>query len=208
MRPRSRETEILDDPGVSEAVARQAYRELHAVHRRLGNTAFIVDAIRRDPQPVRRVLDIGCAAGDVLQDVREQLCVEAIGVDVVPRHGSVMRADAIRDPLPQVDVAFCTYLAHHLTDQELIALIRNVGRSARRFIVLDLVRHRLPAALFRAVVAPFSSPVVVADGIVSFRRAYTRQELAAVTSEALGASGSFRHSMTRMRSRQVVDITY
>jgi SAM-dependent methyltransferase len=205
---RSQEREILDDPDVPEHLARQAYSELTRFHRYLGNTACIIDAIRTDPLPVHRVMDIGCASGGVLREIRKALSVEAIGVDLVPRGPGVIRANAIRDPLPHVDVAFSMFLAHHLTEQELAGTIRNVGRYARRFLILDLVRHPLPATLFRVMVAPFSSPVVVSDGVVSFRRAFTAAELAALTRRAVGPRGTFRHSVTPMRSRQVIDISY
>jgi SAM-dependent methyltransferase len=209
VRLRSDELEILDDPEVPDALAQQAYRELTQFHRRLGNTGFLIDALRRDPLPVHRVLDIGCAAGGVLRDIVKELAVEAIGVDLAPRDPSILKLDAIREELPRVDVAFALYLAHHLSDTDLAGLIRNVGRSSRRFILLDIVRHPLPLALFRLLVAPFSSPVVVSDGLVSFRRAYTGAELAAVTADALqGSSATFCHSVTRFRSRQVIDITY
>jgi len=205
---RSQEREILDDPDVPEEIARQAYRELTGFQRRFGNTTFMVDAIRRDPLPVRRVMDIGCATGAVLAEICGELGVEGVGVDMAPRGEGVVRADAVCDSLPRVDVAFSMFLAHHLTEQELVGMIRNVGRHARRFIVLDLVRHPIPAMLFRVLVAPFSSAVVASDGRASFRRAYTAGELAAATREALGSHGSFRQSVTPLRSRQVVDISY
>jgi SAM-dependent methyltransferase len=206
--------EILDEPDVPDELANQAYRDLTRIHRYLGDTAFIVKAIRRDPLPVRSVVDIGCAAGGVLQDIRKRLKVDAVGVDIVPRgpgdrRHPIIKADAIRDPLPITDLAFSMYLGHHLSEQDVIALIRNVGRFSRRFILLDLVRHPLPLVLFRMFVAPFVSPVVVADGAVSIRRSYTRAELRELTAEALaGSAARFRHSVAPLYARQVVDISY
>jgi SAM-dependent methyltransferase len=211
---RAFELEILDRPDVPDELANRAYRDLTRIHRCLGDTAFIVKAIRRDPLPVRRVLDIGCAAGGVLREIQQKLGVEAIGVDVAPRgprdiHLPITKADAVRDPLPKADVAFSMYLGHHLADQDLIGLIRNVGRFARRFILLDLVRHPLPLALFRVFVAPFVSPVAVADGLVSIRRSFTRRELSDLATEALaGSAACFQHSVAPLYARQVIDISY
>jgi SAM-dependent methyltransferase len=211
---RSVEREILDEPDVPDALADHAYGQLTRIHRYLGDTAFIVRAIRCDPLPVRRVLDIGCAAGGVLREIRQKLRVETVGVDMVPRGSRdvrlpIIRADAVRDPLPNVDLAFSMYLGHHLSEQEVIGLIRNVGRFSRRFLLLDLVRHPLPLALFRTFVAPFVSPVVMADGDVSIRRSYTRREMRQLTAEALaGSSGRFRHSVAPLYTRQVIDISY
>ncbi|HLK62874.1 MAG TPA: methyltransferase domain-containing protein [Bryobacteraceae bacterium] len=211
---RAVEREILDEPDVPDALADLAYSDLTRIHRYLGDTAVIVNAIRRDPRPVRKVMDLGCAAGGVLREIRQKLGVETIGVDVAPRgvrdgKQAIIRADAVRDALPQADLAFCMYLGHHLSEQDVIGLIRNVGRCSRRFLLLDLVRHPLPLALFRVFVAPFVSPVVVADGSVSIRRSFTRQELGKLASEALaGSSGRFRHSVAPLYMRQVLDISY
>jgi SAM-dependent methyltransferase len=211
---RAVEQEILDRPDVPDALANEAYRDLTRIHRYLGDTAFIVKAIRHDPLPVRRILDIGCATGGVLREIRKKLRVETVGVDVTPRGERdirlpIFKADAVRDPLPKADLAFSMYLGHHLSEQDVIGLIRNVGRFARRFLLLDLVRHPLPLALFRTFVAPFVSPVVVADGCVSIRRSYTRREMGALTTEALvGSAGRFRHSVAPLYMRQVIDITY
>jgi len=66
-----------------------------------------------------------------------------------------MKADAVRDPLPKADIAYCMHVAPHLSDAELTAMIRNVGRSCRRLIFIDLVRHKMPLILFRMFLAPF-----------------------------------------------------
>jgi SAM-dependent methyltransferase len=211
---RALEREILDRPDVPDEMANRAYAELTRIHRYLGDTAFIVKAIRHDPLPVRSVLDIGCAAGGVLKDIRKKLGVKAVGVDLVPRgprddQHPIIRADAIRDSLPKADLAFSMYLSHHLSEQDVIGLIRNVGRFSRRFILLDLVRHPLPLGLFRIFVAPFVSPIVVADGQVSIRRSYTQTELRELAAEALaGSAARFRHSVAPLYARQVVDISY
>lgn len=211
---RAMEGEILDRPDVPDALANEAYCALTRIHRYLGDTAFIVKAIRHDPLPVRRVLDVGCAAGGVLREIRQKLRVETVGVDVVPRGERdirlpIIKADAVRDPLPNVDFAFSMYLGHHLTPEDVIGLIRNVGRFSRRFLLLDLVRHPLPLALFRTFIAPIVSPVVGADGCVSIRRSYTPREMGELAAEALAGSGArFRHSVAPFYTRQVIDISY
>ncbi len=211
---RTAEREILDQPGVPDALADQAYHQLARIHRYLGDTAVILNAIRRDPLPVRRIMDIGCATGGVLREIGQKLGVETVGVDVAPRGGRdgrvrIVRADAVRDPLPKSDLAFSMYLGHHLSEQDVVALIRNVGRFTRRFLLLDLVRHPLPLALFRTFVAPFVCPVVVADGDLSIRRSYTRKEMGALAVQALaGSSSRFRHSVAPLYMRQVIDISY
>lgn len=211
---RKDQREILDAGGVPDELARRAYLDIARIHRWLGDTAFIVRAIRRDPLPVRRILDVGCATGSVLEDVRRRLGVEALGVDLNPRqpiHASVriFQADAVRDSLPHVDVAFSMHLGHHLSESDIVTLIRNVGRFCRRFILMDLVRHPLPLALFRLFVAPFICGVAVEDGRRSIRRSYTPAEFGRIVTSALaGSSGTFRQSVAPLYTRQVIDISY
>ena len=176
---RSCEPELLDVERLPEPVVERAYRDLTWLHRVLGNTRHVARAIRRDPLPVRRMLDIGCGFGHVSADVRDRLGVEVIGIDLRPPVNApvtIVRADAVRDPLPQADVAYCLCLAHHLDEAELVRMIRNVGRSCRRFLIVDLVRHWLPLGLFRAVIAPFFSRVAAIDGAASVRRAFSPAE--------------------------------
>ena len=111
------------------------------------------------------------------------------------------------DALPRADVAMSVCLAHHLTDDQFVALIRNVGRSCPRFIILDLVRSPLPLALFRVVAPLVLPPVNVADGALSIRRAFTAAEFRALVSRALNGA-PFRHTVAPLNIRQIADITY
>ena len=211
---RSFDSEIVDDPDLCEEVHARNHRSMTRVHRWLGNTAAILRALRRDPLPVRRVLDVGCGRGGLLVEIRRRTGAEIVGVDLrAPRPPvptvPILRADAVREPLPESDVAVAVCLVHHLGEAELIELIRNVGRSCRRFVILDLVRHRLPLALFRLFVAPFLYRVTAWDGRVSIRRAYTPSELNLLVRRALsGSRAQFRHSVAPLYARQMVDIRW
>jgi len=211
---RSLAAEIMDNPQISEDVWQRFHHELGYVHRALRNHRVIVRALERDPKPVRRVLDIGCGHGELLHEIRRALGVEVIGVDLrAPKrsvHGiPIVAADAVRDRLPDADVAVCLAVIHHLSDQEVVALVRNAGRSVRRLIIVDLVRHRLPLMLFNVFLAPFLSPDFAADGRQSVRRSYTPEELRLVIERALeGSNAHFEHRVTPIRSRQIVDISW
>ncbi len=211
---RKNTTEILDHDGVPDRLVQRAYRDLARIHRWLGDTNLIVRAISQDPLPVHRILDVGCATGLVLEEVGRRLGVEVVGVDINPHPRiaapvPILRADAMCDPLPFADVAFCMHLGHHLCERDLARLIRNVGRFCRRFILLDLVRHPFPLALFRLFIAPFVCPIDAEDGQRSIRRSFTPIELRSITASALaGSAGSFRQLVAPLHIRQVIDISY
>jgi SAM-dependent methyltransferase len=213
LQSRSFEAEILDDPAVPDHVREVCYRDLARMHRWLGNTGAILSLIRRDPLPVTRVLDIGCGHGALLEEIREKLGVDVVGFDLLPPAGRtrvpILRGDGTREPLPLADVAVSVVMAHHLSAAELSELIRNVGRSCRRFLILDLVRHPAPLALFRAFVAPFVNRINVEDGIKSLERAFTPKELKWIVADALeGTEAIFDLQVAPFFVRQIVDIRY
>ena len=211
---RSFEAEILDGGGQLPEMLARAHRKLSLTHELLGNHAAILRALRRDGPAVRRVLDIGCGHGGLLEKVRRRMGAEVLGVDLRPPeggagHAPILQMDAVREALPRADVAVCVCLAHHLRDEEFVEMIRNVGRTCRRFVILDLVRHRVPLALFSAV-APLCLPRVnVLDGRQSIRRAYTPEEFRGLIAQAVAQTGgSFRHTVSPLWIRQMADIRY
>ena len=220
---RSSQAELLDTEPVSEAALARAYRELSLVNRWLGNSAAVIRLLRTDVRAgsLLRVLDIGCGQGALLVEIREQLGAEVVGLDVRPvpvgAPVPILCGNAITNALPEVDVTVCVLMAHHLTESELVGMIRNVARSSRRLIILDLVRHAVPLWLFRVFVAPWLGPINAADGVTSIRRAYTGGELDALVKRALGVGAkeaAFRkvaavqHTVAPFWIRQVVDIRW
>lgn len=200
--------ELLEDPSLPEAVVAAAYKDLARTQRFLGNYAAIIKRLRR--LKPKRVLDIGCGQGALLAEIRAKLGIDVVGFDLRPCEGAavpIVRGDAARDPLPSADVAITVCLIHHLSEDDAEGLIRNVSKSCGRLIVLDLVRHWMPLALFRMFVSPFLLPINAADGAASVRRAYTPSELRSIVDRA--AKGArIEHNVAPFYTRQIVEITF
>lgn len=205
--------ELLDDPTLPVDVVARAYRALARTNRWLGNSAAVLRHLRDSKRPIKRVLDIGCGQGSLLEEIRRKLGVEVVGIDLRPAPDSaavpILIGDAVADPLPVADVAVAVCMAHHLSEGDLIRLIHNVSRSCHRLVLLDLVRHRLPLILFRTFLCPFLPPINVADGMTSIRRAYTPKELREIVDTAVQGSGAqVQLSVAPFYIRQIVDICW
>jgi SAM-dependent methyltransferase len=209
---RSLEPELMDSADVAGPVLEKFHRDLNTVHKLLGSFHTILHFIRNDDRPVRRIIDIGCGGGDLLAFLRARLPVDVIGIDLKPGHARdipIIAANAIADPLPEADIAVSSFVSHHLTPEENVSMIRNVGRSCRRFIILDLVRHPLPLWLFTLFVCPLIGHEAGVDGRQSVRRAYTPAEFEAMVRTALaGTSATFTTDVSPLLSRQVIDVRF
>src|ERR1039457_385315 len=225
---RSFEAEILDSGGQQPEMLARVHSALSLTHSLLGNHGAILRALRRDGQAVRRVLDIGCGHGGLLEKVRRKMGADVLGVDLRtpkggaggggvelgPRRGGAgafpfLKLDAVWEALPRADVAVSVCLVHHLRDEEFVEMIRNVGRTCRRFVILDLVRHRVPLTLFSAVGPLWLPKVNVLDGRQSIRRAHTPEEFRGLVAQAVGGtSGSLRHTVAPLWIRQIADVRY
>ncbi len=204
--------ELLEDPSLPEEVAAQAYRDLARTQCLLRNSAAILNCLRKSPTPIHSVLDIGCGHGALLEEIRQELGVDVIGIDLRPVPQSnvpIVTGNAAVDPLPAADVALTVCMVHHLTEDEVVAMIRNVAKSCRRLILLDLVRHWMPLALFRVFLSPFLHRINSADGITSIKRSYTPPELRAIVDKAVkGSNARVDHKVAPFNIRQIVDITW
>jgi SAM-dependent methyltransferase len=137
-----------------------------------------------------RLLDVGCGSADLphlLVGATERKLM-AVGLDVKVAHlrqapADVARvaADVRRLPFPPrtFDVVTASLFLHHFDEGEVAPLLESLFSLCRRALVVnDLHRARVPY-LFGRLVFPFvfRSPVSVADGLVSIRRAFRPVEL-------------------------------
>ena len=187
------------DEGVPDDEARRSLADIRFVNRWLGNrrrlAAAVIPHLEGSPHP--RLLDVGCGSADIPAYLLRTAPVRtmAVGVDIkmlhleaAPREIRRVRADVRALPFAprSFDVVLATLFLHHFDGPEVAAVLRGLFDLARRALVInDLRRARVPYAFARA-----TFPVLVRsrvsrnDGLLSIRRAFTRDELAAAFAEA------------------------
>jgi len=191
------------DVGVSAAEAERALRDLRRVYRVLGASDLqrallrALHAGRGDA--VALALDLGCGGGHVGDDLRARArrhgrSVRVVGVDLKLAHllagrrlgSSQLPVVADAAALPFADgafaIAFSHLFFHHFDGEQNRDVLAAMRRVARRVIVVDL----RPGWLARLGVRPLLrllglSPVAYEDGILSVERAYSLDEVRALT---------------------------
>ena len=194
--------ELLDGGCLSMPEVERNLADLARLNRLPGGIGPSIDGVRRllDGRTGARILDAGTGQGDMpLAFARQGWATTAL--DLNPEVLVVARRETAHEPLVEVvegdarslpfeddafDVAHCSLLVHHLDPAEVIAVVRELGRVARRGVVInDLRRGILPlVATAVSVVALGGSHVTRADGLASARRAYTLDELNELIGEA------------------------
>jgi hypothetical protein len=208
MKTRSTEPELLDletpPPGERERIA--GY--LAFVNRWLGGTAAVAHHLRDVKEPVT-VLDVAAGSADLPRDLaRRYPNLRCIAFDLsewalalaggVPRIRGDVRRFPFRDR--SVDYIITTHFFHHLTDDQIVDVLREFDRVARRGIIVnDLLRNR--RALFWIKLFTLgANRYVKVDGPLSVRKAFTIAEMEALARRAglgwLRVRRHFAHRLT------------
>lgn len=201
LRTRATDGELLD-AGLPATEVRKSLADLRLVNRWLSGRGGLLRAVAAHLPPHGRLLDVGCASGDVAAYLNARLAqpVFTVGVDVKPLHlreaPPVVRrvaADASRLPFGNgsFDVVTATLFLHHFDEAELVRLLRELARVARRAIVVSDLQRALVPFVFARTVFPFvfETGVSVHDGLVSIRRGFREPELrAAFAAAGLGVT--------------------
>jgi SAM-dependent methyltransferase len=186
---RARDPELLDaEPPESEVA--KSLRDLRLVNRCLGSRRALLRAVGSCWSPAGRLLDVGCASGDVLGYLQQRLpgVRLAVGLDIKALHlkdaAPGLRCavgDVRRLPFAErsFDVVTASLFLHHFDAAELAPVVRELARVARRALVVCDLRRALLPYLFGRVAFPllFATPVSVHDGLVSIRRGFREPEL-------------------------------
>lgn len=215
-----RQPELMDQPGLSEEVHRDALRDLARINRLSFSARAIwqpiIAEIRKHPPRQWRLLDVACGSGDIPLTLAryaasQQISLYVAGCDMsetaVAEAASKANAagvsaeffvrDVIYETLPDgYDFITCSLFLHHLDGEDVVKLLQAIGRSAGALgVISDLRRTQLGYAMASLGVRLLSrSHIVHVDGPLSVRGAFSTDEAIALAETAgLNGRASIRH---------------
>ena len=211
---RRRGFEHLDDPGTDSALRERSLRDVRRANTLLGGAWAVLAELRRLlpelPGGHATLLDVGTGLADIpvrarRSAARRGVALETFGVDgaeTLARLGHALLdgsacADARCLPFADasIDIVICSQVLHHFEDAELGAVLAELSRVARRFVVVsDIRRSWLAAAGFWLMTWPMGfHPVSRHDGLTSVLRGFTSDELTRHVHQATGRTATVRH---------------
>ncbi|MGF1574092.1 MAG: methyltransferase domain-containing protein [Sumerlaeia bacterium] len=199
--------EWMDQPAVGQGELAQAIVGLQRLNR-LGFAAQLLasacDANRFSPaNPPARILDVACGNGGELRALHHyyRRQPECVGADVNTEfiaQGELISSTGIRfvqadviapgalTKLGQFDLITCSLFLHHLAENQIITLLRNLKAQCRgRIVISDL--HRSALAWFGIGIASrvvTRSPIVHCDALLSVQAGFTIPEFQALLFKA------------------------
>jgi len=192
MKTRSLEPELLDyeTPPVEERARIVWY--LAFVNRWLGGTAATAKHLCQIQGPAI-VLDVAAGAADMSRDLARRFPnLTFVAFDLsdwmlsfaagLPRIRGDVRRFPFRDR--SVDYIMTTHFFHHLTDDQIVGVLKEFGRVAKRGIIVnDLLRTRRALAWIKLFTL-WANRYVKFDGPQSVRKAFTIPEIEALSRRA------------------------
>src|SRR5580692_10934145 len=168
--------------------------------------------LERLPRGLRaplHIVDVGSGGGDLLRQIarwarRRGVAVQLTGIDLNPYAARVaaestpkelgiewVTGDALEyRPKKPVDIVVSSLLAHHLEDEEIVALLRWMEASVQiGWFINDLERSEWSSRMFGWVRWHW---LVRHDGPVSFRRAFRKEDWVSL----LAAAGVAQEAVT------------
>jgi ubiquinone/menaquinone biosynthesis C-methylase UbiE len=212
---RRRGVEILDDPATPGDVRRRSMADVARANMLFGGTRSALRALDdafRDSSQSATLLDVGTGLGDIARAARDAaarggIAITVIGLDMSVdvlrvsrvRDAAVVVGNALQLPLrsASVDVVVCSQLLHHFEETAAGAVITELQRVSRGWVVIsDLRRSWLAAAGFwvASIVLRFH-PVTRHDGVTSVLRGFTASELRRMVREATRREPRIRRGM-------------
>lgn len=194
--------ERLDEPVHDEAVLLESLGHVAQVNRWLGSRRALLRHLPgfAPPHGPVRILDVATGSADLPRSVAEwarehERSVRITATDLHPQILAVARkatrdypeiqvqaADALALPFPDgaFDVALLSMALHHFEGEDQVLALRELGRVARRGVLVGDLERNWPNYLGARLLAATlwrGNPLTRHDGPLSVRRAFTADEL-------------------------------
>jgi ubiquinone/menaquinone biosynthesis C-methylase UbiE len=202
-RQRSSELEHLDKGDYTPEEYEGCIVELQLVNRWLGDARALrrslLNEIERSGVSRFSVLDVGAGSGELLRVTAawardRDKPGKLVGLELNARSAvaireesrvfpqiTAVRSDALRLPFADdvFDYAMCSLFIHHFKDDQVIAILRELARVARRrLFVIDLHRHPIAYYFYTTVGQLFlHNRLLREDGALSILRSFKPDEL-------------------------------
>lgn len=207
---RSYELEIIDTGDYTAEEYEGCLSELRHINRFLGDTRALRKSLLREIEGENlrefSVLDVGAGSGELLRlaadfarerNAQTRLC----GLELNARSAraileeskdfeeiSAVRGDALNLPFRDnsFDYAICSLFTHHFTDENVVKILSEMRRVARKkILVIDLHRHPIAYYFYTTAGKLFSkNRLIQSDGALSILRSFKPDELKKFGSEA------------------------
>jgi ubiquinone/menaquinone biosynthesis C-methylase UbiE len=200
---RSNQLEIIDTGDHTAAEYAEALRELRLINRYIGEYHALKNTLLEDIKHAGlrefSVLDIGAGSGELLRlcakfakennckanltglELNAEAAREILTESQEFENITSVRGNALQMPFADgtFDYAMCSLFTHHLSDENIVKVLKEMRRVARRGIyVIDLHRHPLAYFLYTTVGKLFlKGRLVRHDGALSILRAFKPKEL-------------------------------
>jgi ubiquinone/menaquinone biosynthesis C-methylase UbiE len=216
---RLREDEWMDAPEVEPQTLHRSLQFIQRVNTFLRYTRATLWHLERfsrswnTSEPIS-ILDVATGSADIPRAIAEwakskSLNVSVVGLDRHPvtariaREQSdpdgalrIVRGDALHLPFDDssFDYVITHMFLHHLDDDDVVRVLSEMNRVARRGILwADLLRHRR-AYLWIKLLTTMSTPMVKHDAPLSVAQAFNRSEVLTLRDRAgIGYTQYFRH---------------
>ena len=199
---RSYELEHLDKGDYTPEEYEGCIIELQRVNRWLGDTRAMRNSLLKDIAAAQlqsvSVLDVGAGSGELLRVIAEwametKRAARLVGLELNERSAreivagseqysqiSSVRGDAFRVPFRdrQFDYVICSLFTHHFRDPQVVNLLQEMARVARRKIfVIDLHRNAVAYTFYTTIAKLFlHNRLIREDGALSILRSFTPDE--------------------------------
>ena len=200
---RSNELEYIDTGDYTAAEYESCIGELQLVNRWMGDAHSLRASLfpEVEAQSLRSfsILDVGAGSGELLRVTavwarQTNRQVIAVGLELNERSAesineesqsfaeiSSVRGNALELPFSdsQFDYVISSLFTHHLTDEQVVQVLREMGRVAkRRIFVIDLNRHPIAYLLYTTLgKLVLHNRLLRHDGALSILRSFKSEEL-------------------------------